>query len=68
MLISGVPFRVLEKLPADDYDAVWQTVGAYVSKRNPQEFYNQFTAVDEEEEKAGDGEGFTEPAEKPGKK
>jgi hypothetical protein len=67
-LISGIPFRALEKLPADDYDAVWQTVGAYVSKRNPQEFYNQFTAGDEEEEKAGDGEGFTEPAEKPGKK
>jgi hypothetical protein len=67
-LISGVPFRALEKLPADDYDAVWQTVGAYVSKRNPQEFYNQFTVEDEEEEKAGDGEGFTEPAGKPGKK
>jgi hypothetical protein len=67
-LISGVPFRALEKFPADDYDAVWQTVGAYVSKRNPQEFYNQFTAGDEEEEKAGDGEGFIEPAEKPGKK
>jgi hypothetical protein len=67
-LISGVPFRALEKLPADDYDAVWQTVGAYVSKRNPREFYNQFTADDEEEEKAGNGEGFTEPAEKPDRK
>jgi hypothetical protein len=67
-LISGVPFRALEKLPADDYDAVWQTVGAYVSKRNPQEFYNQFTADDEEEEKVGDEEGFTDPAGKPGKK
>jgi hypothetical protein len=67
-IISGVPFRALEKLPADDYDAVWQTVGAYVSKRNPQEFYNQFTADDEEEEKAEDDEGFTDPAGKPGKK
>jgi hypothetical protein len=69
-LISGVPFRALEKLPADDYDAVWQTVGAYVSKRNPQEFYNQFTAEDEgeDEEKAEDDEGFTDPAGKPGKK
>jgi hypothetical protein len=66
-LISGVPFRLLEKLPADDYDAVWQTVGAYVGKKNPQKFYNQFTAEDEEEEKAGDGEGFTKPAETPGK-
>jgi hypothetical protein len=67
-LISGIPFRALEKLPADDYDAIWQTVGAYVSKRNPQEFYNQFTAEDEEEEKAEDKEGFTDPAGKPGKK
>jgi hypothetical protein len=62
-LISGVSFRTLEKLPADDYDAVWQTVGAYVGKRNPQEFYTQFTAEDEEEEKAKDEEGFTDPAE-----
>ena len=69
-LISDVPFRSLEKLPAEDYDAVWQTVGAYVGKRNPQEFYDQFTADDdeEEEEKAGDKEGFTGPAGKPGKK
>jgi hypothetical protein len=67
-LISGVPFRLLEKLLADDYDAVWQTVGAYVGKRNPQEFYNQFMVDDEAEEKAGDGEGFTAPAGTPGKK
>jgi hypothetical protein len=68
-LISGVPFRFLEKLPADDYDAVWQTVGAYVGKRNPQEFYDQFTAGDEDEEEgAGGQEGFTEPAGKPGRK
>jgi hypothetical protein len=58
-LISGVPFRVMEKMPADDFDKVWQTVGAYVSKRNPQEFYNQFVE--------GDEEGFTKPAEKPEK-
>jgi len=61
-LISGVPFRALEKLSADDYDAVWQTVGAYVSKRNPQAFYDQFTADDDEEDQT---EGFTEPAETP---
>jgi hypothetical protein len=68
-IISGVPFRSLEKLPADDYDAVWQTVGAYVSKRNPQEFYDQFTADEEEEEEKADGkEGFTDPAGKPDKK
>jgi hypothetical protein len=67
-LISGIPFRALEKLPGDDYDAVWQTVGAYVSKRDPQEFYNQFTAEDDEEEKAENKEGFTDPAGKPDKK
>jgi hypothetical protein len=66
-LISGVPFRALEKLPADDYDAVWQTVGAYVGKRNPQEFYNQFTAEDDEEDEKTE-EGFTGPAEEPGRK
>jgi hypothetical protein len=63
-LISGVSFRALEKLPADDYDAVWQTVGAYVGKRNPQEFYNQFTAEDDEESEKTE-EGFTKPATKP---
>ena len=50
-MISGVPFRALEKLNAEDYDTVWQTVGAFVGKQNPQEFYDQFTT-----------EGFTEPA------
>ena len=54
-LISGVPFRALEKLPADDYDAVWQTVGAFVDKRNPQEFYDQYTAVDSLGSADGDG-------------
>jgi hypothetical protein len=67
-LISGVPFRALEKLPAEDYDAVWQTVGAYVGKRNPQEFYDQFTADEDGEEKAGEKEDFTDPAGKPGRK
>jgi hypothetical protein len=67
-LISGVPFRVMEKLPADDYDAVWQTVGAYVGKSNPQEFYDQFTADDGGEEKDDGKESFTDPAERPGKK
>ena len=51
--ISGIHFRAFEKLPGDDFDKIWQTVGAYVSKRDPQEFYDQFTA--------GDDEGFTGP-------
>jgi len=64
-LISGTSFRMLEKLSADDYDAVWQTVGAYVAKRNPQEFYDQFTSdddEDEEEEEDKEEKGFTDPA------
>ena len=67
-LISGVPYRALEKLPADDFDAVWQTVGAYVAKRNPQAFYDQFTVDGEDDEEADDEGGFTEPAEKPEEK
>ena len=60
-LISGIPFRAMEKFSGEDYDRVWQTVGAYVSKQNPQEFYDQFV-------EGGDDKGFTEPAaEKPGK-
>jgi hypothetical protein len=62
-LISGIPFRAMEKIPGDDFDKVWQTVGAYVSKRNPQEFYDQFTA-DDDEGKITE-EVFTDPAVKP---
>jgi len=61
-LISGIPFRAIEKLKAEDYDCVWQTVGAYVGKQNPQEFYNQFVEGIE-----GDEEFFTDPAEEPEK-
>ena len=57
-LISGIPFRALEHLPGGDYDAVWQTVGAYVGKNNPQEFYDQYTEGDAV---------FTDPVVKPGK-
>jgi len=57
--ISGIPYRALLMLPGDDFDVVWQTVGAWVNKDDPQKFYDQFTA--------GDNRGFTEPAETPGK-
>ena len=57
--ISGIPFRAMEKLSGEDYDRVWQTVGAYVGKQNPQEFYNQFVE--------GTDEGFTTPAPSPEK-
>jgi hypothetical protein len=63
-LITGVPYRALEKLNADAVDAVWQTVGAYIGKRNPLEFYNQFTAEDDEGEEKIEG-GFTGPAAMP---
>jgi len=59
--ISGVPFRVIEKMPFYDYEVIWQTVSQFIRHENPQEFYNQFTAGDEEQK------GFTEPAEKPEK-
>ena len=50
-----IAYRVLMKLDMEDFDVVWQTVGSFVGKRNPQEFYNQFTADD-------DDVGFTKPA------
>jgi len=59
--ISGVPFRLIEKLPFYDYEKVWQTVSQYIRHQNPQEFYNQFTEGD-------DDAGFTAPAEKPEEK
>jgi hypothetical protein len=58
-MISGIPFRAFEKLPGDDYDTIWQTVGAYVAKRDPQEFYNDWIKDDDE--------GFTEAAAAPEK-
>jgi hypothetical protein len=58
--ISGIPQRTIEKMKFDDFEKVWQTVAAYVSYRNPQEFYNQFTEGDEDTD-------FTEPAETPDK-
>lgn len=55
--ISGVPFRLIEKMPFYDYEVIWQTVSQFIRHENPQEFYDQFTAGDEE------NKGFTEPAE-----
>jgi hypothetical protein len=57
--ISGVPFRLIEKMPFYDYEVVWQTVSQFIRHENPQEFYDQFTAGDEE------NKSFTEPALKP---
>ena len=57
--ISGVPFIIIEKMPFYDYEVIWQTVSQFIRHENPQEFYNQFTAGDEE------NKGFTEPAAKP---
>jgi len=57
-VISGKPFRFIEKMLFDDYEKIWQTVSAFIMHRDPQEFYNQFTEGDEEKK------NFTEPAEK----
>ena len=58
--ISGVPFRAIEKMPFYDSEKIWQTVSRFVSHGNPKEFYDQFTAGDDDETP-----GFTGPAEKP---
>ena len=52
-----IAYRVLMKLDMEDFDVIWQTVGSFVGKRNPQEFYDQFTADED------DDVGFTKPAE-----
>ena len=59
--ISGVPFRLIEKLPFYDYEKIWQTVSVFIRHDDPQKFYNDFTAGDDE----GAEPGFTEPAAKP---
>jgi hypothetical protein len=46
--ISGIPYRALMKLPAEDFDAVWQTVGAFTGRNDPQEFYNAFIGAGED--------------------
>jgi hypothetical protein len=71
--ISGVPFRALEKMNAFDYETICHTVGAYINKRNPQKFYDQYIKLrdtaddDDEEEGEAEKSGFTPPAAKPGK-
>ena len=60
--ISGLAFRVIEKLPFYDFEKIWQTVAAFVNHRNPQKFYDQFTSDEGDGE---DEEGFTKPVEKP---
>ena len=53
-------YRILMKMDVEDFNAVWQTVGAYVGDNDPQEFYNQYTGVE-----ATADAGFTKPAGKP---
>jgi hypothetical protein len=53
-------YRILLKLDVEDFNAIWQTVGAYVGDNNPQEFYDQYTGVEGTE-----NTGFTKPAGKP---
>jgi hypothetical protein len=57
-LISGIGQRDIDTLPFNDFEKVWQTVGAFVQGRNPQEFYDQFS---KDEGGEGEGLGFTAP-------
>ena len=41
-IISGVPDKALDKLSYDDFDYIWQSVGAYILKLDPQKFYDQY--------------------------
>jgi hypothetical protein len=62
-------YRIVEKLNYTDFDTVWQTMSAYIQKRNPQKFYDQFVEPDYDEAADSygvgdeDAEGFTEPQE-----
>jgi len=66
--ISGMPVRVFDKMPYADFDVIRQTVGAFIGGRNPQRFYDQFMAGDDEDEDdygapaAKENEDFTNPA------
>jgi len=62
--ISGLPVRVFDKMPYADFDVIRQTVGAFVGGRNPQKFYDQFIAGDEDDDDAPpkDNGDFTNPA------
>jgi len=52
-MISGVPFRAIEKLPYEDFELICAIIQRYLTKEDPQEYYD-----DHVKEKAG----FTGPA------
>ena len=66
-------YRIVQKMGYQDYDTLFQTVAAYIVKRNPQKFYDQFVKPDYDEEEdsyepdaAEESEvGFTSPVEQP---
>jgi len=74
--ISGVSYRVIEKMNSYDADIVTQVVRAYMNKSNPQKFYEKALKTMEEDEDEDEdaikvsendsegetGEGFTKPA------
>lgn len=47
--ISNVPYRALLKMHSADFDPVWQTVAAYISNKDPAEFYKQYSESDANE-------------------
>jgi len=73
--ISGVPYRAIVKMNAFDYETVCHVVGAFINKRNPQKFYDEYVKLrdnadndDDESEEKSDSLDFTTPAEKPDEK
>jgi hypothetical protein len=52
-MISGVSFRVIEKLPYEDFELICTVVQRYLTKDDPQEYYDEYIS-----EKVG----FTIPA------
>ena len=67
-LISGLPYRVFEKMNSYDYEFICLVVGSFIDKRNPQKFYDKAVLLrdmtDEEEDEEDIKQVFTKPAEK----
>ena len=63
--ISGLEYRIFEKMNSYDYDLIWNTVGAFINKRNPQKFYDEAVKLMEEADGEEEPEVFTKPAKKP---
>ena len=52
-MISGIPFRAIEKLVYEDFEKVCYVVQKYLTKEDPQQCYDEYVR---------DNMGFTQPA------